>query len=155
MEPTTKPEPQSQLLKAAFWLMAPALWFVLYFSYSPIFEGPGWISHDEFTKVYSPDWQPGESKICTTINGNGAGAPEQTKSQQTLTCDDRLPSNAIGAGNPSETVNPVENSSQLEKVRFAGETYLFPKDVTLVLTWICKKNQPGTAPQLTCERSSP
>jgi len=101
-------------------------------------DNAGFLTHDEMTVVYSQSWQVGESKICTTINGNGAGAPELTHGTQNIRCDSGASSGQIEDG-------------KMLKVRFEGRTYVAPEDVKAALAWSCRKNSPDADPPITCQ----
>ncbi len=110
----------------------------------------GGISHAEVTIVHSAAWDAGETKRCTTINGNGAGAPElPSKARQNIVCD-------TGGGSGDDT-NPDPKSggaagAKVSKVLFQGETFLMGRDLTAVLTWNCTKTSPDENAVISCER---
>jgi hypothetical protein len=98
----------------------------------------GRIFHDEMTTVYSPNWQYGEYKTCTTLNG---GKPEN------ILCDGGVPSGRIEDG-------------KVFKVRFWGRTYVegepavggAPNSAPTVFYWNCRKNEEGD-PSITCKQN--
>ena len=96
----------------------------------------GYIYHDEMTIVNSPDWQAGEYKTCTTLNGNG---------QQDIQCN-------VLSGHIAGT--------KLFLVRFWGRTYDEaaphiggePNVAPVVFFWNCRRNESGD-PSITCHRT--
>ncbi len=99
----------------------------------------GWVYHDEMTTVYSPDWQSGEYKTCTTLNGSV---------QQNILCDGGVPSGQVSDG-------------KLFMVRFWGKTYdeaaphigSGPDIAPKMLVWNCRKNESGD-PAITCHQTT-
>lgn len=114
----------------------------------------GGISHAEITIVHSGNWEPGVYKRCTTINGNGAGAPDQPPTlRQTLLCDD-APAGDAGDGDAG---NGNAANEKFSKVFFQGETFLLGRDLKEVLIWNCSTsspdpNAPGKGAPISCER---
>jgi hypothetical protein len=101
-------------------------------------DDSGYIPHDEMTIVYSPDWQFGEYKSCTTLNG---------AKPQNILCDGGVPSGRIEEG-------------KVFKVRFWGRTYDegkaavggAPDIAPTLFYWNCRKNDGGD-PSFTCEQA--
>jgi hypothetical protein len=104
-------------------------------------QDSGFISHDYVVTVYSPEWRTGEYKSCTTINGNGDGAPEQPRGQQNILCDGGVPS-----GN-------LEDGKQFN-IKFWGKTYDDTKKHDDLLLWKCKKNPPDADAAFDCRKDS-
>ena len=102
-------------------------------------QGSSFISHDAVVTVYSPGWQIGEYKSCTTINGNGDGAAQQTKGDQNILCDGGLPS------------GDLEDGKQFN-VKFWGKTYDDTKKHDDLLLWKCKKDPPDSDAAFDCQR---
>lgn len=98
-------------------------------------DNSGHIPHDEMAVVYSPEWQYGEYKRCTTVNG---------AKPQNLLCEGGVPSGR------------VEDGKEFD-VRFWGRTHDEEKpaaggapDTALSLFyWNCRKNEGGD-PSITC-----
>jgi hypothetical protein len=98
----------------------------------------GYIPHDELTIVYSPDWQIGEYKTCSTLNGNGDKSPEHSARKKNIFCDGGVPS-----GRPED--------GKAFKVRFWGRTYIKSEPLEKYMLWNCRKNGGGD-PSITCEQ---
>jgi len=98
----------------------------------------GHIPHDEKTIVYSSDWQNGEYKTCSTLNGNGYKSPEHSARPQNILCDGGVPSGRLEDG-------------KVFKVRFWGRTYIKTEPLETSLLWNCRKNG-GDDPSITCEQ---
>jgi curved DNA-binding protein CbpA len=102
-------------------------------------DNAGYIPRDEMTIVYSPNWQYGEYKACTTLNG---------AKQQNVLCDGGAPSGRIEDG-------------KVFNVRFWGKTYdegkpsvySGPSVAPAIFYWNCRKNG-GVSPSYTCKRAS-
>jgi hypothetical protein len=103
-------------------------------------DDAGRIPHDEMTIVYSPDWQNGEYKSCSTLNGNGYKSPEHSKRPQNILCDGGVPSGRLEDG-------------KALKVRFWGRTYVKTKPLEEIFSWNCWKNE-DTDPSLTCAQKT-
>jgi hypothetical protein len=99
-------------------------------------DDTGHIPHDEMTIVYSPDWQIGEYKTCSTLNGNGYKSPEHSKRSQNILCDGGVPSGRLEDG-------------KVLKVRFWGRTYRRSMPLETFLLWNCRKNGGGDS-SITC-----
>ena len=98
----------------------------------------GYIYHDILTIVYSPDWQVGEYKTCTSVNGALVS---------NVLCDGGVPSGRVEDG-------------KRFNIRFHGRTFdkfepdLSKPDVApAVFVWKCRKNQTDD-PSITCWRVS-
>jgi hypothetical protein len=105
----------------------------------------GGISHAEVTIVHSTQWDAGETKRCTTINGNGAGAPElPSKARQNIVCD---------GGGSGDQRNAETADEKVSKVLFQGETFLMGRDLNAVLSWNCRKTSPDENAVISCERA--
>jgi hypothetical protein len=87
----------------------------------------GYVPHDERTIVYGPDWQNGEYKTCSTLNGNGYKSPEHSSRPQNILCDGGVPSGLLEDG-------------KVFKVRFWGRTYVNTEPLETALLWDCRKN---------------
>ena len=98
----------------------------------------GYVPHDEMTIVYSPDWQNGEYKTCSTLNGNGYRAPGHSTRPQNILCDGGVPSGRLEDG-------------KVFDIRFWGETYVKGRPPEAVLLWTCGRN--GGDPAITCKRA--
>lgn len=98
------------------------------------------IPHDELTIVYSPDWQIGEYKTCSTLNGNGDKSPEHSTRPQNIFCEGGVPS-----GRPED--------GKVFKVRFWGRTYIKSEPFEKYMLWNCRKNGGGD-PSVTCEQKA-
>lgn len=101
----------------------------------------GYIHHDWTITVYSPDWQNGEYKTCTTINS-------ASRQVGNILCDGGVPSGRVEDG-------------KVFKVRFYGRVYdagkpAFDRNVPnvagAVLYWNCRKMEGGD-PSVTCEQA--
>ena len=94
----------------------------------------------EGTIVYSPDWQIGEYKTCSTLNGNGDKSPEHSTRPQNIFCEGGVPS-----GRPED--------GKVFKVRFWGRTYIKSEPFEKYMLWNCRKNGGGD-PSVTCEQKA-
>lgn len=125
---------RSDLVKFAYILVLVgiAIWLG-FWAYSD-FDGRGWVPHDTMTTVYSPDWQYGEYKTCTTLNGY-----KNTRAENIL-CDGGVPSGRLEDG-------------KAFMVRFWGKTYDEAKPFENVSYWKCRRND-GDDPSITCEQAA-
>ncbi len=97
----------------------------------------GHIPHDELTIVYSPDWQNGEYKTCSTLSGNGYKSPEHFTRPQNILCDGGVPSGRLEDG-------------KVFKVRFWGRTYIKTKPLETSLSWSCRRSS-SDDPSIICK----
>ena len=100
----------------------------------------GYIPHDEMTIVYSPNWQNGEYKTCSTLNGNGGESPNRVTPPQNILCDGGVPSGRLEDG-------------KVFNVRFWGKTYFKGKQPGEFLLWKCRKND-REDPAITCKQAT-
>jgi hypothetical protein len=100
----------------------------------------GHIPHDEITIVYSPNWQVGEYRNCTTLNGNGYRSPEHASRPQNMLCNGGVPSGRVEEG-------------KRFKVRFWGLTYTKSKGLYDLLVWNCRKNSTDE-PAFSCKQDA-
>jgi hypothetical protein len=98
-------------------------------------QGYGFISHDAVVTVFGSEWQTGEYKACTMINGSG-----ESRARPNLHCHDAL----SGSHEGGKQFN----------VKFWGKTYDDTKKPNDLLLWKCKKNPPDADAAFDCRKDS-